>query len=173
MVPYRPVLCQLARRPLSSFKRYGPPMSPAVWVSIRTAVQPCVSALWRTLAPAIVGLLAPVAQRIEHWPPKPGAWVRIPPGVLSSRHGRPHAGCSRLWGTMRVQPSTDHPTCEAGPQGQIAPDRHRIRETADAVRPSTRAQRESRRSARQVAVLRAPGRTAHPRDAAPSSQQPL
>ena len=24
---------------------------------------------------------APVAQRIEHWPPEPGAWVRVPPGV--------------------------------------------------------------------------------------------
>ena len=25
---------------------------------------------------------APVAQWIEHWPPEPGAWVQIPPGVL-------------------------------------------------------------------------------------------
>ena len=76
----------LACRPLSSFERYRPPMSPAVWVSIGTTVQPRVSVLWRTLAPAIVCLLAPVAQRIEYWPPEPGAWVRIPPGVLSSRH---------------------------------------------------------------------------------------
>ena len=26
-------------------------------------------------------LFAPVAQRIEHWFPKPCAWVRVPPGV--------------------------------------------------------------------------------------------
>ena len=27
---------------------------------------------------------APVAQWIERWPPEPGAWVRVPPGVLPS-----------------------------------------------------------------------------------------
>ena len=27
-------------------------------------------------------LLAPVAQRIEHWPPEPGARVRVPSGAL-------------------------------------------------------------------------------------------
>ena len=29
----------------------------------------------------VVFLPAPVAQWIEHWPPEPGAWVRVPPGV--------------------------------------------------------------------------------------------
>ncbi len=37
--------------------------------------------LWGTRTPAIVVPNAPVAQRIEHWPPEPGAWVRVPPGV--------------------------------------------------------------------------------------------
>jgi hypothetical protein len=27
-------------------------------------------------------LLAPVAQRIEHWPPEPGARVRVPSGAF-------------------------------------------------------------------------------------------
>lgn len=29
-------------------------------------------------------LYAPVAQRIERWPPEPGAWVRVPPGAPSA-----------------------------------------------------------------------------------------
>ena len=37
-------------------------------------------------------LAAPVAQRIEHWPPKPGAWVRVPPGA-------PYCDC-RIWNFM-------------------------------------------------------------------------
>ena len=39
-------------------------------------------ALLGNLATGIVPGRAPVAQRIEHWPPEPEAWVRVPPGVL-------------------------------------------------------------------------------------------
>ena len=45
---------------------------------------------WYNLSKAVVALVlhrlgdvpAPVAQRIELWPPEPGAWVRVPPGAL-------------------------------------------------------------------------------------------
>ena len=41
---------------------------------------------------------APVAQWIERWPPEPGAWVRVPPGVLffSLWHSRLPAVATRL-----------------------------------------------------------------------------
>lgn len=39
----------------------------------------------RPMLPSYVGfvLSAPVAQRIEHWPPEPGARVRVPSGAVS------------------------------------------------------------------------------------------
>ena len=40
------------------------------------------AALLELLATDIVIVLAPVAQRIEHRPPEPGARVRVPPGAL-------------------------------------------------------------------------------------------
>ena len=33
---------------------------------------------------------APVAQRIEHWPPEPGARVRVPSGAFIAKGGDSH-----------------------------------------------------------------------------------
>ena len=69
------------------------------------------SCLCLQLATGIFIAPAPVAQRIEHWPPEPGAWVRVPPGVFiqESPAPRAHSEPARLVDDVSQRPALVKP----------------------------------------------------------------
>ena len=60
------------------------------------------SALFVALAAAIVNGLAPVAQRIEHRPPEPGAGVRVAPGALQATYLGNQRGVAQHGSALRL-----------------------------------------------------------------------